>query len=114
MVEFPDYPTMLVRMLNQCIREPHVHLAVFIMMPTGEARLDFIQVRGCAGPRASGPRRSEQEGGCNRAALARGGLSLRLGLGLRPVPRPCAWVARCMHVCKNHLMHVCAWPPREP
>jgi len=30
--------------LNQCIREPHIHLAVFVMQPTGEARLDFIQV----------------------------------------------------------------------
>ncbi|KAG2493973.1 hypothetical protein HYH03_007900 [Edaphochlamys debaryana] len=43
MIEFPDYPTVLMRMLNQCIREPHVYLAVFIMQPTGEARLDFIQ-----------------------------------------------------------------------
>jgi hypothetical protein len=45
MVDFGDYPTMLLRMLNQCIREPHIHLAVFVMQPTGEGRLDFIQVR---------------------------------------------------------------------
>lgn len=44
MVEFADYPTVLMRMLNSAIREPHVHLAVLIMQPTGEARLDFIQV----------------------------------------------------------------------
>mmetsp|Transcript_13098 Transcript_13098/g.35669 ORF Transcript_13098/g.35669 Transcript_13098/m.35669 type:complete len:256 (+) Transcript_13098:222-989(+) len=43
MVEYHDYPTVLLRMLNQCIREPHIHLAVFVMHPTGEARLDFIQ-----------------------------------------------------------------------
>ncbi|GLI60455.1 hypothetical protein VaNZ11_002612 [Volvox africanus] len=43
MVEFHDYPTVLMRMLNQAIREPHAHMAVFIMYPTGEARLDFIQ-----------------------------------------------------------------------
>ncbi|PNH11554.1 hypothetical protein TSOC_001641 [Tetrabaena socialis] len=43
MVDFPDYPTVLMRMLNQCIREPHIYLAVCIMQPTGEARLDFIQ-----------------------------------------------------------------------
>ncbi len=44
MVDFNDYPTVLLRMLNQCIREPHIHLAVFVMQPTGEGRLDFIQV----------------------------------------------------------------------
>ena len=46
MVEFGDYPAVLLRMLNQCIKEPHIHLAVYVMQPTGEARLDFIQVRG--------------------------------------------------------------------
>ncbi|KAG1662571.1 hypothetical protein FOA52_003950 [Chlamydomonas sp. UWO 241] len=43
MVNFPDYPTVALRMLNQCIREPHINLAVLIMQPNGEARLDFIQ-----------------------------------------------------------------------
>ncbi|EFJ50391.1 hypothetical protein VOLCADRAFT_88953 [Volvox carteri f. nagariensis] len=43
MADFQDYPTILMRMLNQAIREPHAYLAVFIMHPTGEARLDFIQ-----------------------------------------------------------------------
>lgn len=45
MVDFADYPTVLLRMLNNCIKEPHIHLAVFVMQPTGDARLDFIQVR---------------------------------------------------------------------
>eukprot|EP01036_Dinobryon_divergens_P026536 gene26536-35203_t len=46
MVEFSDYATVLVRMLNACIREPQVHLAIFTMhvsSPTNEARIDFIQ-----------------------------------------------------------------------
>mmetsp|Transcript_27269 Transcript_27269/g.59620 ORF Transcript_27269/g.59620 Transcript_27269/m.59620 type:complete len:247 (+) Transcript_27269:214-954(+) len=43
MVDFSDYPTVLLRMLNQCIKEPHIHLAVYVMEPSGEARLDFIQ-----------------------------------------------------------------------
>jgi hypothetical protein len=43
MVNFPDYPAVLLRMLNQCVKEPHIHLAVFVMQPSGEARLDFIQ-----------------------------------------------------------------------
>ena len=43
MVEFAEYPAVLLRMLNNCIKEPHTHLAVFIMHNSGEARLDFIQ-----------------------------------------------------------------------
>uniref|UniRef100_A0A7R9VLS3 Spindle assembly abnormal protein 6 N-terminal domain-containing protein n=1 Tax=Chlamydomonas euryale TaxID=1486919 RepID=A0A7R9VLS3_9CHLO len=43
MVNFPDYPTVLLRMVNNCIREPHINLAVLVMQHTGEARLDFIQ-----------------------------------------------------------------------
>jgi len=43
MVEFAEYPTILVRMLNSCIKEPHSFLAVFIMRRDGQARLDFIQ-----------------------------------------------------------------------
>lgn len=42
MVGFVDYPAALLRLLNQCIREPHLHLAVYVMQPNGEARLDFI------------------------------------------------------------------------
>jgi hypothetical protein len=33
-----------VRMLNHCIREPHSHLAVYVMQQDSTARLDFIQV----------------------------------------------------------------------
>lgn len=44
MVEFPDYPTVLVRMLNSCIKEPHIHLAILTIFDDGtDARLDFIQ-----------------------------------------------------------------------
>jgi len=43
MVEFSEYPTVLIRMLNTCIREPHSHLAVFVMQRGGRAHLDFIQ-----------------------------------------------------------------------
>ena len=43
MVEFAEYSSVLLRMLNNCIKEPHTHLAVFIMHDSGEARLDFIQ-----------------------------------------------------------------------
>ncbi len=34
---------MLARSLNAAIKEPHTHLAVFIMNRDGNARLDFIQ-----------------------------------------------------------------------
>ena len=43
MVEYPDYPNILIKMLNSCIKEPHSFLAVFIMQKDGSARLDFIQ-----------------------------------------------------------------------
>ncbi|KAK9819701.1 hypothetical protein WJX72_001387 [[Myrmecia] bisecta] len=43
MVEFSEYPAVILRMLNHCVREPHSHLAVFVMQASGEARLDFIQ-----------------------------------------------------------------------
>jgi hypothetical protein len=43
-VEFADYPNVLIRMLNACIREPHVHLAIFTMVGAGdEGTLEFIQ-----------------------------------------------------------------------
>ena len=31
MVAFQDYPLVLLRMLNQCIKEPHIYLAVYVM-----------------------------------------------------------------------------------
>lgn len=43
MVDFSDYPSVLVRMLNSCIKEPHSFLAVLIMHRDGNAHLDFIQ-----------------------------------------------------------------------
>ena len=49
MVQFSDYHVVLARMLNACIKEPHIHLAVFVMQPNGDARLDFIQVGQRAG-----------------------------------------------------------------
>ncbi|KAG6611600.1 Spindle assembly protein [Phytophthora cinnamomi] len=43
MVDFADYANVLIRMLNNCIKEPHNHLAVYLMQADGRARLDFIQ-----------------------------------------------------------------------
>merc|ERR1719345_108115 len=43
MIDFPDYVTVVVKMLNNCIKEPHSYLAVFVMQRDGHARLDFIQ-----------------------------------------------------------------------
>jgi len=41
--EYIEYPNVLIKMLNNCIKEPHSHLAVFIMQHDGQARLEFIQ-----------------------------------------------------------------------
>mmetsp|Transcript_31656 Transcript_31656/g.53439 ORF Transcript_31656/g.53439 Transcript_31656/m.53439 type:complete len:227 (+) Transcript_31656:205-885(+) len=43
MVDFHEYANLLMRMLNNCIKEPHSHLAIFMMLADGKARLDFIQ-----------------------------------------------------------------------
>lgn len=43
MIDFSEYANVLIRMLNSCIREPHAHLAVFLMQGENDARLDFIQ-----------------------------------------------------------------------
>ena len=43
MVDFAEYHTVLIRMLSTCIKEPHSHLAVFVMQRAGRAHLDFIQ-----------------------------------------------------------------------
>ena len=83
MIEFQDYPNVLARSLNQAIKEPHAHLAVFIMNRDGNARLDFIQVRG--------------------------GGSGREGARVRRPPRVCAQAPAC--VCAGP--HVCVRrPPR--
>lgn len=43
-VDFVDYAAILIRMLNNCIKEPHVHLAILtVYRDMDEARLDFIQ-----------------------------------------------------------------------
>lgn len=43
MVDFPDYPNVVSRMLNDCIKDPQRHLAVLVMEQEKGARLDFIQ-----------------------------------------------------------------------
>ncbi|KAF1330801.1 Spindle assembly protein, partial [Globisporangium splendens] len=43
MIDFADYANVLIRMLNNCMEEPHNHLAVYLMQADGRARLDFIQ-----------------------------------------------------------------------
>lgn len=43
MIDFPDYVSVVIKMLNNCIKEPHSYLAVFVMQRDGHARLDFIQ-----------------------------------------------------------------------
>lgn len=43
-VDFIDYATVLIRMLNSCIKEPHIHLAILtIFTDNNNGRLDFIQ-----------------------------------------------------------------------
>eukprot|EP00511_Aplanochytrium_stocchinoi_P004054 CAMPEP_0204837724 /NCGR_PEP_ID=MMETSP1346-20131115/28788_1 /ASSEMBLY_ACC=CAM_ASM_000771 /TAXON_ID=215587 /ORGANISM="Aplanochytrium stocchinoi, Strain GSBS06" /LENGTH=240 /DNA_ID=CAMNT_0051973353 /DNA_START=108 /DNA_END=830 /DNA_ORIENTATION=+ len=43
MIDFVEYPKVLIRMLNNCIKEPHSHLAVFVIQRSGHSRLDFIK-----------------------------------------------------------------------
>lgn len=43
MIEFQDYATVAVRMLNQCIKEPHAFISVMYVHTNGTARLDFVQ-----------------------------------------------------------------------
>ncbi len=43
MIDFGEYPSILLKMVNSCIKEPHAFLAVFIMSRDGSAKLDFIQ-----------------------------------------------------------------------
>lgn len=49
MVEFVDYPNVLIKMFNNSILDPASHLAVFILLPDSTAKVDFIQVGGQAG-----------------------------------------------------------------
>lgn len=73
MISFPDYPAVLLRMLNQCVREPHVHLAVLLMQPNGEARMDFIQVCDAAGRDRVGCAMQVGNGRVSAHATQRGG-----------------------------------------
>ena len=43
MIDFGEYPSILLKMVNSCIKEPHAFLAVLIMSRDGTAKLDFIQ-----------------------------------------------------------------------
>jgi hypothetical protein len=43
MIDFPDYISVVIKMLNNCIKAPHSYLAVYVMQKDGHARLDFIQ-----------------------------------------------------------------------
>jgi hypothetical protein len=43
MASFNEYPNIMIKMLNACIKDSASHLAVFIMHQDGSARLDFIQ-----------------------------------------------------------------------
>mmetsp|Transcript_113843 Transcript_113843/g.327128 ORF Transcript_113843/g.327128 Transcript_113843/m.327128 type:complete len:251 (-) Transcript_113843:5-757(-) len=43
MIDFPDYMSVLMKNLNNAIKEPQCYLAVFVMQRDGRARLDFIQ-----------------------------------------------------------------------
>lgn len=43
MIDFPHFSVVLIRMLNSCIADPHLNLAIFTEEGENEARLDFIQ-----------------------------------------------------------------------
>ena len=63
MIEFNDYANVLARSLNQAIKEPQTHLAVYIMNRDGQARLDFIQNMECEERRGEERRGVEGGGG---------------------------------------------------
>jgi hypothetical protein len=43
MVNFSHFSVVLIRMLNSCIADPHLNLAIFTEVGENEAKLDFIQ-----------------------------------------------------------------------
>jgi len=44
-VDFVDYPSVLIKAFNMVIKDPATHLCIFIMLPdASSARIDFIQV----------------------------------------------------------------------
>mmetsp|Transcript_142632 Transcript_142632/g.251772 ORF Transcript_142632/g.251772 Transcript_142632/m.251772 type:complete len:353 (-) Transcript_142632:15-1073(-) len=42
-INFSEYVSFLIKMLNTCITEPHLQLAIFVMQRAGSARLDFVR-----------------------------------------------------------------------
>lgn len=42
-IDFCDFSSVAIKMLNSCIKEPSTYLAVFVMQRDGGAALDFIQ-----------------------------------------------------------------------
>ena len=42
-INFNEYASLVVRLFNNCVNEPHSYIAVFIMQREGTGRLDFIQ-----------------------------------------------------------------------
>eukprot|EP00193_Tetraselmis_chui_P013270 CAMPEP_0177781694 /NCGR_PEP_ID=MMETSP0491_2-20121128/18011_1 /TAXON_ID=63592 /ORGANISM="Tetraselmis chuii, Strain PLY429" /LENGTH=204 /DNA_ID=CAMNT_0019301825 /DNA_START=307 /DNA_END=921 /DNA_ORIENTATION=+ len=45
MVDFAEYPAVLLRMLNHCIKEPHSYLAVFVIIQNMEYK--FVELLSC-------------------------------------------------------------------
>ncbi|KAF8822013.1 hypothetical protein IE077_001230 [Cardiosporidium cionae] len=43
MIDFADYPNVLMKMLNSCVKEPQSFLAIFIIQPDTIGKLDFVQ-----------------------------------------------------------------------
>jgi hypothetical protein len=43
MIDFPDYPSVVIKMLNNCIKEPNGFMSVLSVNDQGTGRLDFIQ-----------------------------------------------------------------------
>jgi len=42
-VNFPDYPTMLIKMFNNCIKDQQTFQAVFTMSSSGHSVMKFLQ-----------------------------------------------------------------------
>jgi hypothetical protein len=45
MVDFVDYPNVLIKMFNNTINDPSTHLGLFVLLPDSTAKVEFIQVR---------------------------------------------------------------------
>lgn len=64
MVDFVDYPTVLIKMFNHTIHDPSSHLGLFVLLPDSTAKVEFIQVR-TRNP--GGSRERERERGGERS-----------------------------------------------